>query len=83
MTDIINLVASPLGDKKYCNYYYFFMWASFLGFVIVVLTTIYAIIKDFKKMNKDMFFNLVVLNVNTFLAYFANRLIYSMCLKSL
>jgi hypothetical protein len=83
MTDIVNLVASPLVDKKYCNYYYFFMWASLLGFVLVFTSSIFAIIKDFKKMKFDLLLNIIILNINTFLAYFANRLLYSMCIKSI
>jgi hypothetical protein len=52
-------------------------------FVIAILTEIFFLFKHYKTLDFKMIMNGVLLLVNAFLAYMVNRLLYTMCVKSL
>ena len=77
MDSILNSVMSPL-DKSNCNYFYLL---SLFGFI----TFLFAIFKFIFKKNKKKF-NVIVITYLIFtplIMYYVNRLLYSMCIKSL
>ena len=77
MNSILNSVMSPL-DKSNCNYFYLL---SLFGFITFLLT----IFKFIFKQNKNKF-NVAVIGYLIFaqlIMYYVNRLLYSMCVKSL
>lgn len=73
---------TPL-DKKYCIYFYYISVISFSFFILIFLTTTWCLAFETKKINLFFCMNSVSLMISTFLAYFVNRLMYSMCIKSL
>lgn len=70
-------------DKKYCIYFYYISVISFGFFILILLTTIWCLAFETKKINLIFCMNSVSLMISTFLGYFVNRLMYSMCVKSL
>ena len=73
---------SPLTNKKYCNYFYFFSVFSFILMVIFIIIILLAILRFRKKMNYSIIMHLTTMIINTFLLYFSNRLWYSMCVNN-
>ena len=73
---------SPLSnDSTNCDYFYVL---SIIGFIIIVMSVMIAIIVIItlnKKLNYTILLNLIMLMVNGFLIYYSNRLLYTMCLK--
>lgn len=82
MSNLMNTFFGPL-NKKSCFYFYFLSIVFGVSFVLLAIGTIMVIIKDYKKIDLKMSFNLILLLINSFLVYFVNRLLYSMCVKSL
>jgi len=82
MSNFINYFFGPL-NKEYCFYFYFLSIVFGLSFVLLAIGTLMAVIKDYKKLDLKIMFNLILLLINAFLVYFVNRLLYSMCSKSL
>lgn len=75
-------IAGPL-DKNSCTY---FLITTLLFFFILILTLlgdIFYTILNFKKINMTNFTSGILILFNIFLAYFVNRLLLTMCRKSL
>lgn len=70
-------------DKDSCRYFLFLAMFFFLMLVIALLTDAIWIIKNYKSINSKTFSNAILMLFNIFIAYFVNRLLYSMCSKSL
>lgn len=70
-------------DKQSCIY--FFVLAAFFLVVLIatLLSEIYFIITHYKELNRRLMMNGILMLFNVFVAYFVNRLLYSMCSKSL
>ncbi len=68
-------------DKKYCVYFY--MLSVFFGFIFIttLFLIIFTIIFYHKKMN--IIVQLIFMLINSFIAYFVNRLLNTMCNRSL
>lgn len=75
---MMDTLFSPL-DVNYCNYFYF---SSIVGFVFMSIMCISLVFLLFSK-NKGSALGLVQLITQGFFIYFLNRLLYSMCVKSL
>ena len=69
---------SPLGSL-YCDYFFYLTVIQFLIFVFIVIFFLYKLM--FQKKNEDMG-TLGVALLSSFVAYFTNRLLYSMCIGS-
>lgn len=78
--DAINNLFTPLG-KENCVIYYYFSLVGLVGFVIALISVLMLIVKG--KMNTLSILNSVSLLVSTFLSYYLNRLMYSICITSL
>lgn len=83
--DVLESYFTPFISKKYCIYFnilsiifgLLFFFFTFVGAIFIVIN-----------FNKIKFASPFVLNwllfiANSFVAYFVNRLLYSMCLKSM
>jgi uncharacterized membrane protein len=80
--NFLDRVAGPL-DKNSCTY---FLITTLLFFFILILTLVGEVVYtllNFKKINKNNFIQGVLILFNIFLAYFVNRLLLTMCRKSL
>ena len=79
MSNFMTTLFGPL-DKKYCVYFYFL---SIILFIFLIGSTISLITLFFKKYDKTVLFNNSFVVVNLLIAYFVNRLFYTMCVSSL
>ena len=82
MTDFMTTLVGSL-NKEWCNYFLFLSMFMYVLFVIAVLTEIYFLFNHYKTLDFKMIMNGVLLLLNAFLAYMVNRLLYTMCVKSL
>ncbi len=73
---------TPL-DKKYCNYFYYISIITYCLFVFLVLLLVWSLIFHYKKLDLYICINYISIIISTFLSYFVNRLMYSMCIRSL
>lgn len=72
----------PLG-KESCDYFYFFSVAGFIFMILFALFTIVILVRFYKKLNPALIANLIAMIINSFIVYFSNRLLYTMCVKTL
>ena len=82
MSDFMTMYFGPL-DKQSCIY---FLLLSMIFFAVLTFTIIgeaLYIFKNYKDLNFRVFTSGVLLLFNSFIAYFVNRLLYTMCSKSL
>lgn len=82
MSDFMTTYFGPL-DKQSCIY---FLLLSMIFFAVLIFTLISEalfVIRRFKELNFTVFTSGVLLLFNVFIAYFVNRLLYTMCSKSL
>lgn len=75
---MIDTLFSPL-DVNYCNYFYF---SSIFGFIIMSITSVTLFFFLISKKRGNVF-ALIQLITQGFFIYFINRLLYSMCVRSL
>ena len=69
--------------KDSCTYFYFFAVAGFIMMIVFLLFILVALIVNYKKLNTPTIINLIAAVINSFLLYFSNRLLYTMCVKIL
>ena len=82
MTDFMSTFFGPL-DKQSCVYYLFLTMLFFGLLVFAIITEIIFVFKNFKSLNFRITTGGILLLFNVFIAYFVNRLLYTMCTKSL
>jgi len=82
MSDLMSLFFGPL-DKSVCVYFLIISVIFFIGLVFLLLNEVYYIIKNFGKLNFKFISNGVIILFNLFIAYFVNRVLYTMCNRSL
>ena len=80
MVDFSQIYA-PL-DKGSCIYFFLTTIFFFVVLVVAFFYEIFMIFKDFKNLTRGTILKLLML-FNIFIAYFVNRLLYTMCNKSL
>ena len=70
-------------DKKYCIYFY--LLSIFFGFVFIftLISIIIGVVIYHKKINKSLLMHSIFVLLNSFIAYFVNRLLNTMCNRSL
>jgi len=78
----MNMYFGPL-NKEWCNYFLVLTIISFGFLVFLVFTEILYIFKNFRTINFRAIISGVTLVINLFLAYIFNRLLYTMCNKSI
>lgn len=69
--------------REYCVYFYALSIIFGVMFVMSVVSISYFMITHIKKVNSMFIVNSMFVLFNTFLAYLANRLLHTMCVKSI
>lgn len=82
MNDFMNMYFGPL-DKQSCVYFLFLAMLFFATLIFTIFGEILYVIRNYQKINFRVFSNGILLLFNVFIAYFVNRLLYTMCSKSL
>jgi hypothetical protein len=75
-------IYGPL-DKSNCVYFLIISIIFFVGLMILLLNEVIYIIKNIGKLNFRSLSSGLIIMFNVFIAYFVNRLLYTMCNKSL
>jgi len=70
-------------NKVWCDYFLFLSMIMFALLVIAIFVEIVFLFKHYKTLDGRIIMNGVFMLVNAFLAYIVNRLLYTMCVKSL
>ena len=82
MSDFMTTYFGPL-DKQSCVYFLILTMLFFALLIFTIVGEVIFLIKNFKDLDFRVFTSGVLLLFNSFLAYFVNRLLYTMCSKSL
>lgn len=82
MSDLMTRFFGPL-TKDACIYFRVFTVLFFVVLMFTIFVEILFIFKNYSKLNFRVFVSGVLLLFNSFIAYFVNRLLYTMCSKSL
>ena len=67
---------TPFG-REFCDYFYYLTVLNFIILLYIILSALYVFL--FEKEKKSIF-HILLVSLPTFLAYFTNRLLYSMCI---
>ena len=78
----LDSIYGPL-DKQSCIYFFVLTIFFFITFIIIIISGLIFSIKNYKNINSMYIFRGILLLFNAFLAYFVNRLLYNMCIRSL
>jgi hypothetical protein len=70
-------------NKEWCDYFLLISMIMYAFFIIAIFTEAVFIFKHYKTLNFRTIMHGFLMLVNAFLAYMVNRLLYSMCVKSL
>ena len=82
MSNLLTKFFEPL-NKNSCVYFLIITIIFFIMLLLSLLGEIYYLIKNYKSINFRLISNGILLIFNLFIAYFVNRLLYSMCSRSL
>ena len=82
MSDFMSTYFGPL-DKSSCVYFLFLSVIFFGILVFALIAEIYFTITNFRQLNFRIVSHSLLLLLNFFIVYFVNRLMYTMCIKSL
>jgi hypothetical protein len=82
MDSFMNKYFGPL-PREYCVYFYALSIIFGVMFVMSVISISYFMITHVKKINTMFIVNSIFILFNSFLAYLANRLLHTMCVKSI
>lgn len=78
MSNFMTTYFGPL-SKQYCVYFYLMSIFFFVMFVLSIIGVIYAAMSKPKQVDFMFIVNSALLLFNTWLAYFVNRLLNTMC----
>lgn len=82
MSDLKTLFFGPL-DKSSCDYFLIISVIFFVGLIILLVNELIYIVRNFSRLNFRHISGGLIIIFNIFIAYFVNRLLYTMCSKSL
>lgn len=82
MSNFMSNYFGPL-NKNSCVYFLIICVIFFILLVMAIVGNIIWLLNNFKRLNFRVVTGGVVMLFNIFLAYFVNRLLYTMCTKSL
>ncbi len=81
MADLLSGYFSPLGRNS-CVYFLILSVMFFISLVLILFSELLYIAKNFKHLNFRTMSHGILILFNVFLAYFVNRLFYTMCNNS-
>jgi hypothetical protein len=82
MSNFMNTFFGPL-DKGACVYFLIICGLFLFALIVILFSELLFLVKNFKNLNFRVVSNGILILFNVFLAYFVNRLLYTMCTKSL
>ena len=82
MDSFMDKYFGPL-PREYCVYFYALSIVFGVMFAISAVSIAYFMITHIKKVNTMFIVNSILILLNSFLAYLANRLLHTMCVKSI
>ena len=82
MNSFMNDYFGPLG-QEYCMYFYVLSIIAGVSFVLSAVSVVSYVVMHYSKINSMFVINAVLVLFNKFLAYIANRLLHTMCVKSI
>lgn len=85
LLDVLEKYFSPFISQQYCLYFYILSLIFGVTFFLFLFGGLFMIISNYGKikLNSPFVFNWLLFIGNNFVAYFVNRLLYSMCLNSM
>ncbi len=69
-------------NKQWCNYFLIISMIMFALLIVAIFTEIIFVFKNYKMLSFRMAMHGFLLLINAYLAYMVNRLLYTMCVKS-
>ena len=82
MDNFMNTYFGPLSEE-YCVYFYALSIFFGITFVLSVISVITYMFTNYNKINMSVVTHTFFLLLNSFLAYLVNRLLHTMCMKSI
>lgn len=82
MSNFMSAYFGPL-DKNSCVYFLIMTILFFISLIILFLNEIRYLIMNLNKLDFKKLTSGIIILFNIFLAYFVNRLLYTMCTKTL
>ena len=82
MDNLLNQYFGPL-PREYCVYFYFLSAFFAFFFVITLISIVILLFTQTDKVNNMFIVNSIFVLINLFLGYFVNRLLNTMCVRSL
>ena len=82
MNSFMNTYFGPLGEE-YCVYFYALSIFFGIAFVLSVISVVTYMFTNINKINMTFLIHTFFLLLNSFLAYLVNRLLHTMCMKSI
>ncbi len=82
MNSFMNTYFGPLGEE-YCVYFYVLSIFFGIAFVLSVISVVTYMLTNVNKINMTFLIHTFFLLLNSFLAYLVNRLLHTMCMKSI
>ncbi len=82
MDKFMDTYFGPL-SKDYCVYFYVLSIISGVTFALSAVSVVSYMVMHFSKINSMFIINSALILFNTFLAYIANRLLHTICVKAL
>ena len=82
MNSFMNTYFGPLGEE-YCIYFYALSIFFGIAFVLSVISVVTYMLTNVNKINMTFLIHTFFLLLNSFLAYLVNRLLHTMCMKSI
>jgi hypothetical protein len=70
-------------NKDSCKYFYYVSIIAGISLAITSCGALFVVITHFKKLDFLMISSIAQILINTFIVYFLNRILYSMCIGSL
>lgn len=70
-------------SKEYCIYFYFVSIIFAISSLFIFISGVYFIVTNSKKLDAPLIMTSLSSLISMFLAYLVNRLLYTMCVKSL
>jgi hypothetical protein len=85
LLDVLEQYFSPFVSQRYCLYFYILSLIFGITFLLFLFGGLIFLINNYGKvkLNSAFVFNWTLFIANNFVAYFVNRLLYSMCLNSM
>lgn len=70
-------------DESSCVYFYFFSVLGFIFMILAILSAVIYVVTSYKKIHFGILVNLVFAFISYFMLYYCNRLLYTICMKTL